>query len=116
MAAHELYIAKYYNKRAAYVASVARIKHMLENYSGTPSTEEGLITLIDNYNNLQIYDLAYDSARVLKKNYPVYIVEQKNNESEVIISKPEIRLTENKLETENKESSYWSDFLSIFSW
>jgi len=117
MAAHELYIAKYYNKRAAYVASIARIKHLLENYSGTPSTEESLTTLIDNYNNLQIYDLAYDSARVLKKNYPNYVISKKNNTGEIIISKLQTKnVTKTEPMSNEKESSYWSDFLSIFSW
>ena len=50
IARSELYIAEYYNKRSAHVAAIERIKYMLENYGGTPSTEKGLLILIDSYN------------------------------------------------------------------
>ena len=67
IARNELYIAKYYDKRSANIAAIERVKYMLENYGGTPSSEEGLVILVKNYNDLKLYDLAYDSARVLKK-------------------------------------------------
>ena len=76
-AAKELYIAKYYNKRSAHVAAVERIKYMLKNYSGTPSSEEGLLIMIDSYNKLKMTDLAYDTSRVLKENYSDYIITKK---------------------------------------
>ena len=49
---------------------------MLENYGGTPSTEKGLLILIDSYNSLNMRQLASDTARVLKKNYPEYKIEE----------------------------------------
>ena len=76
IAKNELYIAEYYNKRSAHVAAVERVKYMLENYGGTPSTEQGLLILIDSYNNLRMKSLALDSARVLRKNYPYYTIAQ----------------------------------------
>ena len=76
IAKNELYIAEYYSKRSAHVAAVERVKYMLENYGGTPSTEQGLLILIDSYNNLRMKSLALDSARVLRKNYPYYIIAQ----------------------------------------
>ena len=80
IAENELYIAKYYSKRSAHVAAIERVKYMLKNYSGTPSSEEGLLVMINSYNNLKMKDLAYDTSRVLKENYPEYtITETKNN-------------------------------------
>ena len=76
IARSELYIAEYYNKRSAHVAAIERIKYMLENYGGTPSTEKGLLILIDSYNSLNMRQLASDTARVLKKNYPKYKIEE----------------------------------------
>ena len=76
IARSELYIAEYYNKRSAHVAAIERIKYMLENYGGTPSTEKGLLILIDSYNSLNMRQLAFDTARVLKKNYPEYKIEE----------------------------------------
>ena len=78
MAGNELYIAKYYVKRSAHIAAIERIKYLLTNYNGTPSTEEGLLILIKSYNYLKMHDLASDAARVLKENYPNYVVANKN--------------------------------------
>ena len=58
MAANELYIAKYYIKRSAHIAAIERIKYLLVNYNGTPSTEEGLLMLIESYTYLKMNDLA----------------------------------------------------------
>ena len=63
IAENELYIAKYYSKRSAHVAAIERVKYMLKNYSGTPSSEEGLLVMIHSYNNLKMKDLAYDASR-----------------------------------------------------
>ena len=52
MAKNELYIAKYYVKRQAYIAAIERVKYLLTNYNGTPSTEEALLILIEGYNYL----------------------------------------------------------------
>ncbi|MDB4089865.1 outer membrane protein assembly factor BamD, partial [Gammaproteobacteria bacterium] len=78
MAANELYIAKYYIKRSAHIAAIERIKYLLVNYNGTPSTEEGLLMLIESYTYLKMNDLAADTSRVLKENYPDYIITSKN--------------------------------------
>ena len=87
IARNELYIAKYYDKRSANIAAIERVKYMLENYGGTPSSEEGLVILVKNYNDLKLYDLAYDSARVLKKNFPDYRIIKKDRQVLVIKDK-----------------------------
>tara|TARA_Y100000389_G_scaffold52091_1_gene47878 strand:- start:7726 stop:8565 length:840 start_codon:yes stop_codon:yes gene_type:complete len=72
MAKHEVYVAKYYLKRGAYLASSERAKYMLEKYPGAPSTEEALIVLVDSYNKLGTYDLAKEAADVLVTNFTNY--------------------------------------------
>ena len=72
MANHEVYIAKYYLKRGAFIASSERAKHMLETYPGAPATEEALKVLVASYNSVGSKDLAEDAARVLVSNYSRY--------------------------------------------
>ena len=78
MAKHEVYVASYYFKIGAYVASTERAKYMLENYPGAPAAEEALIVLINNYNSLEMYELAKETADVLLTNYQnyTYVVNQ----------------------------------------
>ena len=109
IARSELYIAEYYNKRAAHVAAIERIKYMLENYGGTPSTERGLLILIESYNSLDMRQLAYDAARVLKKNYPEYKIEEVNKT--ILVSK----IDNDKIELNDAdEDSSWYDIFDIF--
>tara|TARA_B100000959_G_scaffold170192_1_gene178220 strand:- start:173 stop:1048 length:876 start_codon:yes stop_codon:yes gene_type:complete len=113
IAKNELYIARYYNKRSAHVASVNRVKHMLENYGGTPSAEHGLLLMVDSYNKMEMFDLAYDAARVLKKNYPDYKIVKNSNKSISILEriKKDVQEENNKYENEER----WWNFLNIFS-
>ncbi len=85
MAKHEVYIAKYYLKRGAYLASSERAKYMLEKYPGAPTTKEALLVLIKSYNNLGLLDSAKVTADILVKNFPNYSYEIGNN-SEILIS------------------------------
>ena len=111
IAKNELYIAKYYSKRSAHVAAVERVKYMLENYGGTPSTEQGLLILIDSYNNLRMKSLALDSARVLRKNYPYYIIAQDDTGLVTVKVKADIvpETTNN-----NEEEGGWFNLDGIF--
>jgi len=72
MANHEVYIAKYYLKRGAFVASSERAKYMLETYPGAPASKDALIVLIDSYNKLGSAELALETAEVLTTNYDNY--------------------------------------------
>lgn len=112
MAKNELYIAKYYVKRQAYIAAIERVKYLLTNYNGTPSTEEALLILIEGYNYLGMNDLASDTARVLKENYPDYRIENRNG---VIIAEKEIKI-EKKVVMEKSDSSSWFRFLNIYNY
>ena len=114
IARNELYIAKYYDKRSANIAAIERVKYMLENYGGTPSSEEGLIILVKNYNELKLYDLAYDSARVLKKNFPDYRIIKKDRQVSVI--KDEKIKVEDEISEDIENDSSWLNKLNPLNW
>lgn len=96
MAKHEVYIAKYYLKRGAYLASSERAKYMLEKYPRAPATKEALLILIKSYNNLGLLDSAKVTADILVKNFPNYSYEIGNN-SEILISD----INQRNIETNN---------------
>ena len=112
MAANELYIAEYYSKRSAHLAAIERIKYLFKNYGGTPSTEEALNLLIHSYNELEIYDLAYDSARVLLKNYPEYKIVRSNSNQPIMVKK-NIKIKPKETVEKIKDES-WFDYLNVF--
>ena len=114
IARNELYIAKYYDKRSANIATIERVKFMLENYGGTPSSEEGLVILVKNYNDLKLYDLAYDSARVLKKNFPDYRIIKKDRRVSVIKDK-KIKV-EDEISEDIESDSSWLNKLNPLNW
>ena len=72
MAAHEVYIAQYYLKRGAFIASSERAKYMLETYPGAPASRDALIILINSYNKLGTTNLAIETAKVLATNFSNY--------------------------------------------
>ena len=86
------------------------LKYMLENFGGTPSTEEALVLLVDSYNDLGIYDLAYDSSRVLIKNYPNYKIVQSDIKEPIKIKK-DIPVPETKIQTTDESDGSWYDFI-----
>jgi outer membrane protein assembly factor BamD len=84
IAERELFVARYYMKREAFIAALNRAKYVLENYPETVHQEEALVIQISAYKNLGINDLAMDSKRVLDLNFPdSRFAKQKNdNKSE----------------------------------
>ena len=80
MANHEVYIAKYYLKRGAFLASSERAKYMLETYPGAPASKDALVVLIESYNKLGSSNLALETAKVLSTNYDNYryIIDENN--------------------------------------
>mgnify|MGYP001246543351 FL=1 len=114
IARNELYIAEYYDKRSANIAAIERVKFMLENYGGTPSSEEGLVILVKNYNDLKLYDLAYDSARVLKKNFPDYRIIKKDRQ--VLVIKDIKIKVEDEISEDIENDSSWLNKLNPLNW
>ncbi|MEE8254886.1 MAG: outer membrane protein assembly factor BamD [Nitrosomonadaceae bacterium] len=66
----EIYVARYYMKRGAYVAAVNRAQFVIEEYPQTPATEEALSVMMESYDELGMTDLRDDAERVMKKNFP----------------------------------------------
>lgn len=66
----ELYVARFYMKKKAYLAALNRAKYVLENYPRSAHQQEALTIQISAYRNLGIDDLAEDSKRVLELNFP----------------------------------------------
>ena len=94
MARHEVYIANYYFKRGAFVASSERAKYMLEMYPGAPSTEDALLVLIGSYNKLGSKDLALESAKVLVTNFSDYSYEIDKDNLIYVKNKKDLELPE----------------------
>ena len=70
IATNEVYVAKYYLKREAYVAAANRAKSVVNGYPEAPAVEEALAVMVVAYDKLGINDLRDDALRVLKLNYP----------------------------------------------
>ncbi len=69
LAGYEVYVARYYMKRGAYVAALNRSKYAIENYDGAPAIREALEISRDAYTGLGMKDLADKSAAMLAQNY-----------------------------------------------
>ncbi len=65
---HEIHVARYYMKRAAYVAAVDRASYVVEHYQNTPAVKEALLIMIDAYTKLDQPRLAQDAQRVYDLN------------------------------------------------
>ena len=70
LADFELYVAKYYMRRGAYVGALNRAKFCIENYDGAPAVKGSMRVLVQAYQKLGMTDLAQSAARVYADNYP----------------------------------------------
>ena len=70
LASHEVYVARYYYKRGAYIAAANRAQYSLVNYVQAPANEEALLIMVKSYDALGMEDLRADAERVLKTNFP----------------------------------------------
>lgn len=70
LAEYEINAADYYLRRGAYVAAANRGRYVLENYAHAPAVESALAIMARAYINLEMPELAEDSVRVLRLNYP----------------------------------------------
>lgn len=68
MARHEYHIATYYFKRAGWLATVNRCKHIIESYQGTTLVNKALRLMVTSYVKLGLNDLAQDTRRILAEN------------------------------------------------
>ena len=75
----ELYVARYYMRKKAYLAALNRSKYVLEKYPQSAHQEEALVLIISAYKHMGIDDLAEDTKRVLELNYPKIITTKYEN-------------------------------------
>ncbi|MCF8208516.1 MAG: outer membrane protein assembly factor BamD [Rhodoferax sp.] len=70
LAQYEVYVARYYLKRGAYLAAANRAQQAVSDYRDVPAIEEALSILIKAYDALAMTQLRDDAQRVLEKNFP----------------------------------------------
>jgi outer membrane protein assembly factor BamD len=70
LAEYELYVARYYYRRGAYVAAVNRAQQAVIDFQGAPATEEALYIMVLSYDRLGLETLRDDANRVFKLNFP----------------------------------------------
>ncbi len=100
----EVYVARYYMKRGAYVAAVNRAQFTLKEYPQTPATEEALSIMAEAYDELGMTDLRDDTERVLKKNFPDYNISAAPN---LVTSDVESSDGESSDGESSDEESWW---------
>jgi len=69
-ARHDVMVARFYVDRGAYVAAINRCKHVVENYQQAPAVEDALGVMAQTYVRMGMTDLADDTYRVLRSNFP----------------------------------------------
>jgi len=72
LARHELYVAIFYTKKDAHLASINRLQFIIEKFPNTPSVPAALHLMSHNYDKINASDLANDARRVLNASYPKY--------------------------------------------
>lgn len=87
----ELYAARYYISREAYIAANNRARYIIENYSTTPSVEEALIILAETFRFMDLKKGATDAVAMLKENFPDSAAFNENGEFQPDILKREDR-------------------------
>jgi outer membrane protein assembly factor BamD len=70
LAKNEVFVAKYYFKRGAYVAALNRAQTAVADYRDVPSVEEALYLIYKSYDALGMTQLSQDAKRVLEASFP----------------------------------------------
>ncbi len=70
LAEHDVQVADYYMRRGAYIAVVNRCKHVIENYPRAPAVEDALGMMAMAYSEMGMPELAADTVKILKLNFP----------------------------------------------
>jgi outer membrane protein assembly factor BamD len=69
LADYQLYVARYYMKRGAWVAAAQRSKEAIEQFDGAPAVREALAIMIESYERLGMSELAAQTRQVYAANY-----------------------------------------------
>ena len=70
LASHEVHVARYYFRRAAYVAAASRAQRVVTDFQTSPAAEEALYILAQSYDRLGLEELRDGADRVLRQNFP----------------------------------------------
>jgi outer membrane protein assembly factor BamD len=70
LAAYEVIVAQYYQRRGANIAAANRARYALEVYPNTPQTPEALMLLHKAYSELELTELADGTMAVMELNFP----------------------------------------------
>lgn len=70
LADYEVAVGRYYMRRGAYVGALARAKYVVETYDGAPAVREALEIMTRAYRELDMGELAAQTASVYKENFP----------------------------------------------
>lgn len=70
LADYEVSVGRYYLKRGAYVGALSRAKYVIESYDGAPAVRDALEIMTQAYRELEMPDLAEQSASVYRENFP----------------------------------------------
>jgi outer membrane protein assembly factor BamD len=70
LAQYEVFVARYYYKRGAYLAAINRAQITVTDYRDVPAMEEALFILFKSYDALGMTQLRDDARRILETNYP----------------------------------------------
>ncbi len=79
MARHELITAEYYYHRGAMIASVNRVKYLLEHFDKTPHTADALALMVKAYTAMGKDQLARETLEILALNDPDHELLDKEN-------------------------------------
>lgn len=69
LADYQIYVARYYMKRGAWIAAAQRAKETVEQYDGAPAVREALEIMVAAYENLGMKELADQTRTVYAANY-----------------------------------------------
>lgn len=70
LAMYEIHVADFYMRRRAYEAAINRANHVIKEYQRTPAVPIALQIMEEGYRKLGMNDMAADTERIYKLNYP----------------------------------------------
>jgi len=70
MAKYEIYVARYYYRRGAFLAAANRAQGVVTDFADSPAIEEALAIMVRSYDKMGNEVLRDDAMRVFKKNFP----------------------------------------------
>jgi outer membrane protein assembly factor BamD len=70
LAQYDIYVARYYVRRGAYLAAAQRAHEVLQQYDGAPAEQEALRIMMQCYRKLGLTQLAANVQRMYAYNFP----------------------------------------------